>query len=78
MPVVAFFKYKNHRGEVADRRVRVETIGWIEEPGFGYEPGWFISGHCLDKGDRRSFAFVNIVRPDNGRSAHTGYTLLNL
>lgn len=60
----AKFKYKNHRGEIADRVVKVESLDYLIEPGYGYEAGWFLSGTCQDKGERRSFALVNIV-PDN-------------
>jgi len=32
-------------------------------PGFDYEPGWFLSGFDTHKQARRSFALTNIMRP---------------
>jgi len=67
MAGIAVFHYKNHRGEVAERRVRVDSIDFIREPGFGYEAGWFVSGLCLDKRERRSFSFANIIVPEGAK-----------
>lgn len=61
------FIYKNHRGEVAERRVIPLYLDYLEEgnPDYGYAPGWFLT--CEDyTGDRdgviRSFALANIQR----------------
>lgn len=58
------FHYKNHRGEVAERHVEVDSLEFVTNPGFGYQPGWFLSGHDLDKGARRSFALSHIQSGD--------------
>lgn len=57
------FTYKNHRGEIALRTIVPDSLEYLTEgnPDFGYPPGWFLSGHDLDKNARRSFALVNIV-----------------
>lgn len=59
--IIINFNYKNYRGEVSFRRVAVDSIEFLTNPGFGYQPGWFISGIDLDKNARRSFRFDNIV-----------------
>lgn len=59
--MIAKFKYRNHRGEIADREIKIDSLEFIREPGFGYQSGWFISGYCLDRNARRSFALNNIV-----------------
>lgn len=61
MRQVVKFTYKNHRGEVAERTVTVDSIQYLTDPGYGYPPGWFVSGMCHDRQARRSFAFANIV-----------------
>jgi len=58
---IATFQYKNHRGEIAIRSVAVDAIEFIREPGYNYQPGWFISGICQDRMQRRSFALSHIV-----------------
>ena len=58
------FTYKNHRGEIAERTVRQAILEHHSSPGHGYAPGWFITGLCLDKGERRSFALTNIIIPE--------------
>lgn len=62
------FKYKNHRGEVAERTVEPFSLTFytVPSPEYGHQPGWFLTG--LDfTGDRdgvpRSFALVNIQMP---------------
>ena len=56
------FAYKNHRGEISERRVHIHCLEYIMNPGFDYEPGWFLSGFDEHKQARRSFALTNIVR----------------
>lgn len=58
------FEYKNHRGEVAIRKVVPDALEYIKSPGFDYASGWFLSGFDVDKGARRSFALENITIPD--------------
>ncbi|MEQ1950953.1 hypothetical protein [Mesorhizobium sp. CN2-181] len=55
------FTYLNHRGITAERTINFEALEFIRDPGFGYQSGWFISGHCHDKKERRSFALNRIV-----------------
>lgn len=65
-PTIRFF-YRNHRGELAERTVTVDSVEYVREPGYGYPPGWFVSGHCHDKGARRSFAFSSIQQPEKAK-----------
>lgn len=61
---VKFF-YKNHRGEVSEREIDIDSLEWISNPNYGYQPGWFLSGFDLVKNARRSFALCNMVlKPD--------------
>lgn len=55
------FKYRSHRGVIEDRTIDVDMVGWLHNPGYGYQPGWFISGRCHDRNARRSFALSHIV-----------------
>jgi hypothetical protein len=70
------FRYRNHRGVTADRTVTVDTVEFIRDPGYGYQPGWFISGWCATKNNRRSFALSHIVMDEE--SAPKIYRLLDL
>lgn len=58
------FKYLNHAGKVADRKVDVDALEFFFEPMWGYQPGWFISGLDQDKMARRSFALNRIIFPE--------------
>ena len=62
------FTYRNHRGQIEQRRVDVDSIEYIRDPGFHYQPGWFLSGKDLDRDARRSFALTHIILPE-----HTPY-----
>lgn len=55
------FTYINHRGQQSERNVDIDSLEFHYNPGFGYQPGWFISGFDHDKADRRSFALSRIV-----------------
>ena len=57
------FEYMNYKGERSEREVEFESIEFIHSPGFGYQPGWFVSG-ITEKG-RRSFALSHIILPEN-------------
>lgn len=59
------FVYHNHKGETRLRNIKPESIAWLPNPGFGYQPGWFLNGICNDSGERRSFALTSIVLPSN-------------
>lgn len=58
------FTYRNHRGEIEVRNVVPDSLEWVKNPGYDYQPGWFISGQDLDKKARRSFALTHIVLTD--------------
>lgn len=55
------FKYINHKGRISDRTVVVEHLHFLPDPGFGYQPGWFVTGIDVDKEEYRSFALTHIV-----------------
>lgn len=60
-PAVFRFKYKNHRGEISDRRIIRPVLHFGDKNAY-YPPDiWFISGHDLDKEARRTFAVRNIL-----------------
>lgn len=61
------FNYLNHKGVTAERTVDVDAVEFHRNPGFDYQPGWFISGRCHAKNARRSFALCRIILPDNGK-----------
>ena len=62
------FTYLNHRGEFSRRTVLVDSLEFQNNPGLGYQSGWFLSGICQDREARRSFALSRIVfdKPCNG------------
>lgn len=62
-PLRIKFQYRNHRQEINERDVTLDSIEFLEKPGYGYEPGWFIQGYDHDRSARRSFKFENII-PD--------------
>lgn len=62
--MITKFTYRNHRGEVEEREVDVDSVEFIRDPGFNYQPGWFISGIDQSRMQRRSFALVNVVLPE--------------
>lgn len=55
MAQTAVFEYTNHRGDVGNRTVMVDRIVWMDDPGYGYEPGWFVIGVDLDRKEQRQF-----------------------
>lgn len=57
------FNYKNHRGEIRQRTIAFSDLRFIRDPGYGYQPGWFLYGKCLEKQEIRSFALCNIIFP---------------
>lgn len=63
------FQYLNHNGNLAERNVDIDSLEFHHNPGYGYQPGWFISGFDHDKAARRSFALVRIIlEPVAGRN----------
>lgn len=55
------FEYLNHNGKRSDRDVDIDSLEYHRNPGFGYQPGWFVSGWDYDKANRRSFALDRIT-----------------
>lgn len=43
------FEYTNWEGKVSTRHVEVDRLVWLDDPGFGYEPGVFLIGRDMDK-----------------------------
>lgn len=70
------FRYKNYKGEERERTVDVHSVEYRATPGFGYGPGWFISGRDHEKNGYRSFALSNIIVPYAEMTAPI-YTLLS-
>lgn len=64
MPHIIGFDYLNHHGKLATRHVEVSRLQFEFRPGFGYQPGWFLNGTCLDKKATRSFALDRIILPE--------------
>ena len=54
------FLYRNYRGEVSQRRVRVLGISYRKTPEHPTEQ-WFIEAHCLDRDAPRTFAINDII-----------------
>src|SRR5690242_4329685 len=76
------FVYTNYKNETAERDVEVLSIDFLTNPGFGYAPGWFITGRDRDrKGDVRSFRIDERMLPTEAdfnapRHRHPGLTLV--
>lgn len=55
------FDYLNHKGLKEHRTIKGPfDLSFQFHPGFGYQPGWFLSGICMDRKARRSFALTRI------------------
>jgi predicted DNA-binding transcriptional regulator YafY len=65
MPKTLTFKYLNHNGKISVRTVDVEELEFDFKPGYGYQPGWAISGFCHDKQARRTFFLSRILFEDH-------------
>jgi predicted DNA-binding transcriptional regulator YafY len=76
MPTIQFL-YLNHAGKLSGRTVTVDSVEFHRNPGFGYQPGWFISGFDHDKAARRSFALSRIQLPEEEGSNKT-FRLMNV
>jgi hypothetical protein len=57
------FEYLNHRGIKETRTIDVDGLEFNHDPGFDYQPGWFLSGWCHNRKQRRSFALSRITLP---------------
>lgn len=59
------FEYKNHRDEIETRTVEPISLDYLNEPGYGYSPGWFLTAKDFSRGrdgsETRSFALSNII-----------------
>lgn len=58
------FEYMNHNGKRSMRTIDVDRVEFCMEPGFGYQPGWAVSGRCHEKNARRTFFLSRIVFPE--------------
>lgn len=56
---IAVFKYVNHKGNVAFRRVRPIRI-WFGSTAWHREPQWLLEAFDLDKLQTRDFAMCSI------------------
>lgn len=64
------FVYTNYKGETEERDIDVLEITYMSKPGFGYEPGWFLTGRDRGRGgDVRSFRFDGRMTPTAGDTA---------
>jgi len=54
------FTYTNHRGEKRTRRVMPLGVEYIQQPGYGYEPGWFLRAFDPEKTALRAFRLSHI------------------
>ena len=66
MPRPLEFQYINHRGEMSLRTLDVDALEFHFNPGYGYQPGWFISGFDMERQARRSFALSRIMFEEIG------------
>jgi predicted DNA-binding transcriptional regulator YafY len=73
--IIAKFMYTNYKGETKERKIEFESISFISNPGFGYQPGWFINGYCFEKNARRSFALSRVII-NEGCDVPSHYTLV--
>jgi predicted DNA-binding transcriptional regulator YafY len=58
------FTYQNHKGVRSERRVKPIGVMFVSNPGFGYQPGWFLHGFCMTKMEVRSFSLSHIILPE--------------
>lgn len=59
--ITVSFAYNNHRGVTEARTIDVYSLDFLTKPGFGYQPGWFLTGRCHARNATRSFALSHIV-----------------
>lgn len=57
------FRYRNHRGEIADRTIRASGIGiWYGvNPPWHRDPQWLMAAYDIEKGETRNFALKDII-----------------
>lgn len=56
---VKFF-YLNHKDEMALRRVLLESVCWGTCPPWHPEWDYLLTGHDLDRGEKRTFALSRV------------------
>lgn len=70
--VICTFEYTNWRNETEVRRVVPDRVSWMDEPGFGYAPGWFLVGWDLHKDAMRQYSLDPArMRPINDAGERT-------
>lgn len=60
------FIYTNYKNETEERDIDVLSFDFLSKPGFGYQPGWFITGIDREKKATRSFRIDERMRPLQG------------
>lgn len=53
---LAEFQYTNWRGETEFRRVVPDRVVWMDEPDYGYKPGFFLIAWDIKRGALRQFS----------------------
>lgn len=61
-------RYRNHRGEVSDRRIVPGSFRFASSE-WHPEPQWLLDAHDLDKGAGRSFALKDVLEWRVGEGA---------
>ncbi len=56
------FRYRNHRGEEAERRVRPIRL-WFGSTSWHPSPQWLLEGFDLDRQATRDYAMANMISP---------------
>lgn len=75
---IATFEYTNWKGETEVRKVVPDRVVWMDEPDYGYKPGWFLIAWDLKRKAFRQFALTpEHMRPNDsdpmGREQITGH-----
>lgn len=71
------FTYR-HKGVDKIRRIVPDALEFHHRSHDGFQPGWFLSGHDLDKNARRSFALTHIVLDPAAYISSGGLTIYRL
>ena len=59
------FRYVNHKGKDEMRHALPLRLEYETNPGYSYQPGWFLKCWDFDRKGVRSFALSRIVFEDN-------------
>lgn len=68
-PRALFFRYRNHRGEEAWRKVCMPMEVFWGETEHHPERQWFLNAWDMDREDRRDFALADILEIHRGPDA---------